>query len=52
MLNEQYFSNGRLVVNAVHIQVGGILVGLVVANVVISHADVGMAAVRAVATAT
>ena len=42
VLNEQYFSNGRLVVNAVHIQVGGILAGLVVADVVISHAEAGI----------
>ena len=42
VLNEQYFANGRLVVNAVHIQVGGILAGLVIADVVISHAEAGI----------
>ena len=42
VLNEQYFSNGRLVVNALHIQVGGILAGLVTADVVISHAEAGI----------
>jgi hypothetical protein len=42
VLNEQYPSNGRLVVNALHIQVGGILAGLVTADVVISHAEAGI----------
>ena len=42
VLNEQYISHGRLVVNALHIQVGGILAGLVTADVVISHAEAGI----------
>jgi hypothetical protein len=41
-VNEQYVENGRLVVNALHVEVGGVLAGLVTADVVISHAEAGI----------
>jgi len=42
VVDEQNFANGRLVVNALHITVGGILSPLVNADVVISHAEAGI----------
>lgn len=42
VLNEQYVAGGRLVVNALHITVGGILAGAVTADVVISHVEAGI----------
>lgn len=38
-INHQYMSNGRLVVNALEVHVGGVLAGLVTADVVVSHAE-------------
>lgn len=44
VLNEQFLSGGRQVVNAVHISLGGALSPLVTAEVILAHADAGIAA--------
>lgn len=41
-INEQFMDAGRLVVNALHIRLGGLLAALTTADVVISHASAGI----------
>jgi hypothetical protein len=41
-INHQYMSNGRFVVNALEVHVGGALAGLTTADVVVSHAEAGI----------
>lgn len=42
IVNEQYEANGRQVVNALHIKVGGSLAGTTSADIVVSHAEAGI----------
>lgn len=41
-INHQYMSNGRFVVNALEVHLGGALAGVTTADVIVSHAEAGI----------